>query len=192
MAITKKRKGELVADYVDLLRRSQGLVMTEYRGLPMPALDAVRSRVRGTQSDYQGEYHVTKNTLLEVALQEVGWTVPTDLLTGPTAVAFSFVDIPVLAKALLDYAKDNEKFVIKGGLLPATVLNPAQIKRLSELPPRDVLLAQIVGAIQGPMSQIVGLLTAPMRDLAYILQAHSEQHQSEAQSEGAPAETQAA
>ena len=183
MAISRKRKEELVAEYVELLRNSQGVILTEYRGLGMPALDNVRGRVRGKTEDggqYEGEYHVAKNTLIEVALQQAGWTVPEDLLSGPTAIAFAFKDVRSLAKNLLDYTREEEKFSIKGGILQAAALNADQVKRLSELPPREVLLAQIVGAIQGPLSQLVGLLTAPMRELAYILQAHSEQGQNEA------------
>jgi large subunit ribosomal protein L10 len=177
LAITKARKDELVAEYAELIERSQALILTEYRGLTMPNLNQLRDKIR--QSG--GEYHITKNTLLQIALERAGFPAAADLFDGPTAVGFSFEDPAATAKALLDLRRDLEMLVVKGGLMKDGVLSADQVQALAELPPREVVLAQVLGTIQGPLASLVGLLNAPLRDLVYVLQQRG------AQAEEAPA-----
>lgn len=171
MAITKERKQELVAQYTDLLRRSQVLIVTEYRNLKTSDLNQLRERMR----QVGGEYHITKNTLFQIALKQAGYPVPADLLAGPTAVGFSFGDPTAAAKALLGLKRDLEPLVIKGGLMPGSVLTAEQVQALAELPSREVVLAQVLGSLQGPLAMLVGLLNAPLRELVYILQQRGAQ-----------------
>ena len=171
MAITKARKHELVEEYAGLIGRSQALILTEYRGMTMPDLNQVRSRLRTAGAGY----HITKNTLFQLALEQAGYPVPEDLFTGPTAVGFSFEDPTALAKALLEVKRDLELLVIKGGLMRGMVLNADQVRALAELPPREIVLAQVLGSVQGPMAALVGLLTAPLRELTYVLQQRGAQ-----------------
>lgn len=179
MAITKERKDELVAEYTDLIGRSQALILTEYRGLTMPDLNQVRSRLRTVG----GAFHVTKNTLFQLALEKAGYPVPAELFTGPTAVGFCFEDPSAVAKTLVSARRDLEMLVIKGGLMKGLVLSADQVQALADLPPREVVLAQLLGSIQGPLATLAGLLTAPLRELTYILQQRG------AQAEEAPAAT---
>lgn len=174
MAITKERKEELVAQYTDLIRRSQALILTEYRGLTMPNLNQLRDRLR----QVGGEYHIAKNTLLQIALERAGYPVAADLFAGPTAVGFSFEDPAATAKALLDLRRDLDRLVVKGGLMKDAVLSADQVQALAELPPRDIVLAQVLGSIQGPLAALVGILNAPLRELVYILQQRGAQEQS--------------
>jgi large subunit ribosomal protein L10 len=176
LAITKERKDELVAQYADLIQRSQALILTEYRGLTMAGLNQLRDKMRQAG----GEYHVTKNTLLQIALEQAGYPAPEDLFAGPTAVGFGFEDPSATAKALLDLRRDLEQFVVKGGLMKDSVLNAEQVQALAELPPREIVLAQVLGSLQGPLASLVGLLNAPLRELAYVLQQRGAQEQSAA------------
>lgn len=177
MAITKQRKDELVAEYTDLIGRSQALILTEYRGLTMPDLNQLRSRLRPVG----GAFHVTKNTLFQLALEKAGYPVSAELFTGPVAVGFCFEDPSAVAKTLVNARRDLEMLVIKGGLMRDLVLSADQVQALADLPPREVVLAQLLGSLQGPLAALAGLLTAPLRELTYVLQQRG------AQAEAAPA-----
>jgi large subunit ribosomal protein L10 len=173
LAITKERKEELVAEYAELIERSQALILTEYRGLTMPNLNQLRDKMRQAG----GEYHVTKNTLLQIALERAGYPAAADLFDGPTAVGFSFEDPGAVAKALLDLRRDLEQLTVKGALMRDSVLSADQVQALAELPPREVVLAQLLGTIQGPLASLVGILNAPLRELVYVLQQRGAQEQ---------------
>jgi len=173
LAITKERKQELVAQYTDLIRRSQALILTEYRSLKTADLNQLRERMRQAG----GEYHITKNTLFQIALKQAGYPAPDDLFAGPTAVGFSFGDPTATAKALLGLKRELEPLIIKGGLMQGRMLTPEQVQALAELPSREVVLAQVLGSLQGPLAMLVGLLNAPLRELVYILQQRGAQAQ---------------
>src|SRR5689334_7238262 len=97
LAITKERKYQLVADYADLLSKTDGFIVTEYRGLSVSKLDDLRNRLRDAVG---GGYTITKNTLFSIALEQSGWPVPEALLEGPTAVVFGNGNLPAVAKAV--------------------------------------------------------------------------------------------
>ena len=152
---------------------ADGAMLTEYRGLDVRAIAELRRALR----DAGGEYKIYKNTLVRLAAKEVGLEID-DLLTGPTAIAFVGVrpdgsagDVAAVAKALKEFAKTNDSLVIKGGVLDDQLLSADDLKALAELPSRDVLLAQLAGALQAPMAKLAGLLAAVPRDFAYGLQA---------------------
>jgi large subunit ribosomal protein L10 len=128
-----------------------------------------------------GEYKVYKNTLVRFAVEELGLEID-DLLTGPTAIAFvgeqadgSAGDPVGVAKALKEFAKANEALIIKGGLLDEKRLTAEEISALAEIAPREVLLAQLAGAMAAPMQQFAALLKALPQNMAYALQALIEQ-----------------
>ena len=150
-------KAAIVAEVREKLDASDGALLTEYRGLDVPALAALRKELRAAG----GEYKIYKNTLVRIAAREQDLDLD-DLLTGPTAVAFvnakedgSAGDAAAVAKALKEFAKSNENLVLKGGVLDGAVLSADDIKALAELPSRDVLLAQIAGLLQALPQQIV-------------------------------------
>ena len=166
-------KAAVVAEVREKLEASDGALLTEYRGMDVPALAALRKELRAAG----GEYKIYKNTLVRIAAREHDLDLD-DLLTGPTAVAFvnakedgSAGDAAAVAKALKEFAKSNENLVLKGGVLDGAVLSADDIKALAELPSRDVLLSQIAGLLQAPLADFVGLLDAVPRDFSYALQA---------------------
>jgi large subunit ribosomal protein L10 len=171
LAISKERKTELVEDYVDKVNRSQGMILADYRGLTVAAMTDLRQRLR----EVDGAFQVVKNTLFKRALQEAGIPVPEEHLRGPVAVGFCFRDPPPVAKVLVDFAKETQILEIQGALLGARFIDKDAAKDLADLPSRDVLLAQLLGAVQGPMSSLVSTITAPLRELVQVLQARSEQ-----------------
>lgn len=173
MGDPKPSKVAVVDEVREKLENSDGALLTEYRGLDVPALAALRSELRAAG----GEYKIYKNTLVRIAAREQDLDLD-ELLTGPTAVAFvnakddgSAGDPAAVAKALKDFAKSNENLVLKGGVVDGAILSADDIKALAELPSRDVLLSQIAGLLQAPLAEFVGLLDAVPREFSYALQA---------------------
>ncbi len=169
----RAEKVAVVEEVQEKFSTSNAVVLTEYRGLDVPALAALRRSLR----EAGGEYKVYKNTLARFAIEELGLDLG-DLLTGPTAIAFtgeqpdgSVGDPVALAKALKDFAKANDSLVIKGGLLDQQRLTAEEISNLAEIAPREVLLAQLAGAMAAPMQQFAALLQALPQNMAYALQA---------------------
>jgi large subunit ribosomal protein L10 len=170
LAITRKRKEELIQQYVDLLQDARGVVITEYRGMKVQNLDVLRGRLR----EQEATFTVTKNTLLKIALGEVGMAVPDNLLRGPVALVVANEDLPGTVKTILEYAGENDLFVAKGGISGKSVFAQKDLKTLSELPPLDVIRAQLVGMATVPLTQFLGLLEEPGRQLVGVIRAGSE------------------
>jgi large subunit ribosomal protein L10 len=168
LAITKERKERLVAEYTEQLRRSEGIILTEYRGLTMADLTAIRQALRPVAA----ESHVVKNRLLARALKDVGLSVPEKWLAGPTAVGYCFGDVPAAARAFRDAAREYEALVIKGGLVGTSVLSADEVNAIADLPPREVLLARVLGTINAPAGQIAGVVTSAVRQILSVVQAY--------------------
>jgi len=171
LAITKEKKQELVAQYTDLLNRSQAVIFTDYRGLTAAELGRLRSKLREADS----RYHVIKNTLFRLALQKADQPVPEDLLGGPVAVSFCLGEVPPTAKILVDFAKESKILTIRGGLLNKKPLGVQDIQALASLPSREVLLAQVLAGMQSPISGLVTVLSGTIRGLLNVLKARAEQ-----------------
>ena len=165
MPITRQKKEELVAQYTKLLQDSQGIIITEFRGMTMSEFDALRAKMREVGSTYM----VTKNNLLQLALDKVGMPVMEELITGPVAVAFAHQDLGATAKAVLSYHKDVDFFLVKGALSSKDVYDESGVKKLSELPSLDQLRGQLVGMIIAPASNILSLFNAPASDLVSVI-----------------------
>ena len=174
MAITKERKQELVAEYREFLSRSRAVILTEYHGLSMKDMDALRRKVR----EAGGEFHVVKNTLVERALEEAGYPVPDKLFEGSTAAGFAFNDAAGLAKTMVDFARTAQFLKIKGGFLDARPVNAAQVQALAELPPLPVMRARLLGTILAPASQLARTLAEPARQVAAVLKAYADKEAS--------------
>jgi large subunit ribosomal protein L10 len=171
LAITRAQKEKMVADYVDKMSRSQALILADYRGLTVARMTELRQKLRETD----GVFQVVKNSLFKLALEEVGLPFPAEQMEGPVAVGYCIGEAPPIAKVLTDFAKESHALEIKGALLGSNILDADGVKGLADLPPREVLLAQLLGAVQGPMSGLVSTLNAPLRELAQVLRARSEQ-----------------
>ena len=141
-------------------------LLTEYRGLNVAAISQLRRALR----EAGGEYKIYKNTLVRFATRDLGLDIE-DLLTGPTAIAFVDGDAAAVAKALRDSARVNPALIVKGGLLGTKPLSADEVRALADLPSRNVMLAQVAGAIAAPLQQFASLLQALPRNLAYGLQA---------------------
>ncbi len=170
LALTKERKTELVDEYRELIEKSQGMILVEYRGINMKGMDPMRRKVR----EAQGELHVVKNTLTRKVLIELGRPAPEELFAQTTAVAFAFGDAPAVAKVLTAVAKDSEFVKVKGGFLGNEVLNAKQVEALADLPPLPVLRAQLLGMISTPATRIAGALASSVRQVASVVKAYSE------------------
>jgi large subunit ribosomal protein L10 len=142
-------------------------VLTEYRGLTVHELATLRGSLRATGT----EYKVFKNTLARRAVAGGELESITSLFEGPVAIAFVRGDTAAAAKALRDFGKDNPALILKGGLLGTRVVTPAELTALADLPSRDVLLAQIAGTFQAPLTKAAGLFQAFTRNFAYGVKA---------------------
>ena len=176
MAVSREKKEKLVSWYTDLFSRTRAAILTDYRGLTMAEINQLRNKLRETQS----EYHVTKNRLVKLALKEAGLPVPEDLLEGPTATSFCFEEVPAVAKVLVNYSKESKTLVIKGGLLGDRIISADQVTALAELPPREILLAHVLGTIQAPAGGVARALAGSIRSILYVLKARVEQLEKQA------------
>ena len=183
----RAEKVAVVDEVRERLAASDGAVLTEYRGLTVAELAELRRELTAAGGDYK----IYKNTLVRLAVADGPQAPITDLLTGPTAIAFVQGDVSAVAKALRDFAKANPNLIVKGGIVGTGVLSASDMGILADLPSRDTLLAQFAGALSAPMQQLAGLVQALPRNLAYGLSALIDQRRSEggAEAEAAPAET---
>ena len=163
----RPEKVAVVDEVREKLSNADAAILTEYRGLKVGELADLRTSLRGAG----GEYKVYKNTLVRFAARDLGLGELDELLTGPTAIAFVTGDAAAVAKALRDFSRTNPTLVIKGGVLGTTVLDAKGTAALADLPSREVLLAQLAGALQAPLAKFAGLLQALPRNFAYGLKA---------------------
>ena len=163
----RQEKVAVVAEIREKLSVADAAIITEYRGMSVAALAQLRRTLRQSGA----EYKVYKNTLARFAAHESGLGGLESILVGPTGITFVHGDVAAAAKALRDASKLNPLLVIKGGSLGTNMLSAKDIEALADLPPRDVLLAQIAGAFQAPLVKTAGLLQALPRNFAYGLKA---------------------
>jgi large subunit ribosomal protein L10 len=171
LAISKKRKEELVAQYIDWLNRSQAMFVTDYVGLSMKDIDELRGKIR----EVGGEFHIIKNTLSKVAFDKAEVELPDEFLEGATAIAFAFQDTPGTAKAISELAREFDFVKIKGGYLNRQPIGAADVKALAELPPLPVIRAQLLGTLMAPANKLARVLSEPARQVAAVIKAHAEQ-----------------
>ena len=169
----KEDKERVVAELTERLRTTETLLVADYRGLTMPQIDDLRSKL----IEHGARFAVVKNTLTRRAAEAAGTDALLAMLEGPTAIAFleSDGDPVAVAKALVDAARDTRVLEVRGGLLEGRPIEADEIESLAKLPPFDVLRSQVLGAITSPLTAIVGLFTAPVQDLYGLLDARIEQ-----------------
>jgi large subunit ribosomal protein L10 len=183
--VLRKDKEEVVAKLAERLRASETLILADYRGLSVSELDDVRTKLL----EHGARFSVVKNTLTKRAAEDAGLETLTELLDGPTAIAFvGDADMAAVAKTLNDTARRTRILEIKGGILQGAPMDAAQVVELASLPPADVLQGQVLGAIVGPLNEIVGLFAAPLQNLVGLLDARVEQLESAEPAEAAAEE----
>jgi large subunit ribosomal protein L10 len=171
--VKKEDKERLVAELTERLRTTDTLVVADYRGLTMPQIDDLRTKLL----EHGARFTVVKNTLTRRAAELAGADTLLALLEGPTAIAFleSDGDPVAVAKALVDAARDTRVLVVRGGMLEGRPVEPGEIESLAKLPPVDILRGQVLGAVTAPLTAIIGLFAAPLQDLYGLIDARIEQ-----------------
>jgi large subunit ribosomal protein L10 len=147
-------KDAVIAEVQQLLSDRENLFVSDYRGLTVAELAELRGKLRESGASFK----IVKNTLGGIAADKAGREPIKDLLSGPTAVTFCGDDLVGAAKALSDFAKTHPQLVVRGGLLDASLVDADGVKAIASLPPRDVLIAQVVGTMAAPLTGLVTVL----------------------------------
>ncbi len=163
----RPKKVATVEELRERFDSSSAVLLTEYRGLKVSELEALRRRMR----ESGGEYKIFKNTFVRFVANDKGLTDLIPLLEGPTGIAFVKNDAAGVAKAIREFSREHPLLVIKGGVLGENLLDAKEVTALAELPSRDVLLSKFAGALAAPMQQFAGLLKAVPQSFAYALSA---------------------
>ncbi len=169
----KEDKERLVSTLTEKLRSSETLIVADYRGLTMPQIDALRSRL----IEHGARFTVVKNTLTRRAAEAAGADALLALLEGPSAIAFVEADgdAVAVAKALADSARETKVLAVRGGIMQGRTITGAEVEELAKLPPLDVLRGQVIGAVIAPLTAIAGLVNAPLQNLYGLIDARIEQ-----------------
>ncbi|RLA96523.1 MAG: 50S ribosomal protein L10 [Deltaproteobacteria bacterium] len=170
MVLKREEKERLVAELHEKFKEVRAVILTDFTGLDVAQL----SRLRRQLQERGMEYRVVKNTLLRRASQKTALEALAEHFVGPNAVVLSYEDPVLPAKILVDFAKEEPELQIKAGFVEGRVLEPKDVKALATLPPREVLIGQMVGLLKAPLAMLVGVLQAPMRELVGVLQAIKE------------------
>lgn len=162
-------KADNVAALKERLGTAKTAVLTEYRGLTVRQISDLRKQLKGAAA----EYKVVKNRLARLAVKDSPLDPLAGHLKGPTGLVIAREDPVGVAKALQAFVRSNPAFAIKVGMVEGRLLEPTELRSLADLPTKEALRSQLVGALQGPMSQLAMLLTAPQRELVQVLEARS-------------------
>jgi large subunit ribosomal protein L10 len=171
MSMKLDRKKEVVAELNEKFSRAKVVILTDYKGLNVERINDLRKRLW----DVDVEYRVVKNSLLTRAADGTGVAEIRDHFTGPSAVALSYTDPVAPAKVLSQFAKENEKLGIRVGVLDGKLLDESRIKALANLPPRETILAQLLGAMNEVPAGFVRAIAGVPRGLVNVLQAIKDQ-----------------
>jgi large subunit ribosomal protein L10 len=171
--VKKEDKEQVVTALTERLKTAETVLVADYRGLTMPQIDALRTRL----IESGARFSVVKNTLTRRAAEAAGSEALLALLEGPSAIAFieSGGDMLAAAKALADSARETKVLVIRGGVIQGRTASAAEVESLATLPPIDVLRGQVLGAIIAPLSALAGLVNAPLQNLYGLIDARIEQ-----------------
>ncbi len=169
----RDQKEQVVEELTARLRAAETLLVADYRGLTMPQIDALRTRLLESGA----RFTVVKNTLTRRAAEAAGTEALLTLLDGPSAIAFLEADgdMVAAAKALADSARETNVLEIRGGIMQGRAVTADEVASLATLPPAEVLRGQVLGAIVAPLTALAGLLNAPLQNLVGLIDARIEQ-----------------
>ncbi len=174
--MSREKKAQIIDRLQDAFSKCSIGILTDYRGLSTPEITVLRRKLRESSV----EYKVVKNTLARFAGERAGKGDLVSFFEGPIAIAFGYGDITEPAKALADYIRTSKASLsIKGGFLGGRLLTSEDVATLSTLPSREILLAKVLGGMQGPIVTLVGCLTTPMKGIIRVLQARIKQLEGE-------------
>ena len=174
MALSRAKKEQIVEQLARRLGECNGILLSSPQGLSVLELTDLRRRLAQASARHQ----VVKNTLLKLALEKVELSLSTQMLEGPTAVSFCQDDLVAPARVLAEFSREISEFSLKGGLLMDREITPNEVIALANLPPRDVLLGQVLAGMQAPLTSLMRVLQGTTRGLLYVLKARSEQLES--------------
>lgn len=152
----KEEKGAKIQDIKEKIEKSKAVIFADYRGLTVEEDTELRRKFRAANV----EYKVLKNTLAEIAAKEAGYEGVDKFLSGPTSFAFGYEDPTAPARIISDFAKDKKKLDFKGGIVEGQIFDADKIKEFAAIPPRDVLIAKLLGSIKSPLSKFAYLVNA--------------------------------
>ncbi len=166
--MNRSKKEQVVAELQERLKDVKLAILADYSGLNVAKITELRNELRKSDA----ELRVIKNTLFKIAAQDTGFSVLDDHLAGPLAVVMNFGDVVAPTKALVDFAKKNAQLEIKVGVMDGKALTIDQIKALSELPSREVLLAKLLSVMAGVQTSLVNVLSGVPRQFVQVLEAY--------------------
>jgi len=169
--LNRTEKKQIVTDFSKKMEGFQAAILTHYRGLNVEQINTLRRRLR----EEKISYHVVKNTMMKLAAKGTDLEKIADYFKGPTAIAVSYGDPISLAKILTEFVKTQPRLEIKIGLIQGQVAPPEEIKTLATMPPREVLLAQIMGGIQGPAQEVAGVIQSGLQQIVGVIDARADQ-----------------
>nr|WP_207719450.1 50S ribosomal protein L10 [Clostridium sp. cel8] len=149
-------KEDKVKEIKEKMEKSKAIVFSKYQGLTVEEDTELRKNLR--EADV--EYKVYKNTLSKIAARELGYNDAEQILNGPISIAFSYEDVTAPARVINEYAKDHKVLELKGGIIDGEFYDEAKIKQFAKIPPREVLIAKLLGSFKAPISNFVYLLDA--------------------------------
>ena len=162
---------EMLANIKADLEAAGAVWVVDYRGLTVKEIQQLRRNIR----EADGQMKVYKNTIMHLALSQADLPTLDDLLAGPSAFVFAGTDVAASAKAIKEFAKDNEKLEIKGGLMDGAAVSAAEVEAIASLPSREVLMAQIAGAISGVARGLATSINGVPRGVAQVVKAVADQ-----------------
>lgn len=165
--LNREEKSQIVSELQEKFQRAKGVVFTDYRGLTVEEITGLRNNLRSSAL----EYRVVKNTLARIAAEGTPVSAAKENFTGPVGIAIGFDDPVLLVKKVLEFNKTNEKLQITGGIIEGGVCTVDALKRISELPPREVQLSMLAGALQAPAGKLARLLNATLARFVYAMEA---------------------
>ena len=174
--MSRVQKAQIIDEFQEIFSKYNIGILTDYRGLSTTELNDLRRKLRESNI----EYRVVKNSLAQLAAKRAGRDDLAGLFDGPIGIAFSDGDITLPAKVLTDHIRTAKSILgIKGGFLETGLLTIANVKTLSTLPTREVLLSKVLAGIQSPIANLINTLASPIRGFAGILQARIKQLEGE-------------
>jgi large subunit ribosomal protein L10 len=178
----KEEKSATVAELAENFGRASIALISEYKGLNAGESDDMRRRIRAVS----GEFRVAKNTLLRLAIKDTSFAALDSQLGGSVGLILSYADPVELAKTVSSLKDLGEKFKVRGGVLDGKPLSPEEINELASLPPREVIMSQLLGLLQAPATQLVRLLNEPGTLVARLIDAIGRKREAEAPAAAAP------
>lgn len=168
--LTRAKKGEIIRSLSEKFSQAEGVFVTTFKGFTVAESNEIRRLIR----EKDGEFKVAKNTLIRIASTNTTYENIMELVEGPTALVFAYKDPVEIAKTLNGFLKTHPSLKLRGFIIKGKTYTSEKLDELVKLPPREVLIAQLLGTMQAPLANFVGVLSAVIRNFLYVLKAIEE------------------